>query len=56
MDRSPTTLKRITPLPSFMRAVVLDAVPAPPEALVIRERPVPQPERGWVLIEVMAFG
>jgi NADPH:quinone reductase len=39
-----------------MRAVVLDAVPAPPEALVIRERPVPQPERGWVLIEVKAFG
>src|SRR3954462_2912532 len=39
-----------------MRAVVLDAVPAPPEALVVRERPVPQPERGWVLIEVKAFG
>jgi NADPH:quinone reductase-like Zn-dependent oxidoreductase len=39
-----------------MRAVVLDAVPAPPEALVIRERPVPRPEPGWVLIEVMAFG
>ena len=39
-----------------MRAVVLDAVPAPPEALVVRERPVPQPEPGWVLIEVKAFG
>jgi NADPH:quinone reductase-like Zn-dependent oxidoreductase len=39
-----------------MRAVVLDAVPAPPEALVVRERPVPRPERGWVLIEVKAFG
>ena len=46
----------MTPLPSSMRAVVLDAVPAPPEALVVRERPVPQPERGWVLIEVRAFG
>ena len=39
-----------------MRAVVLDAVPAPPEALVVRERPVPKPEPGWVLIEVKAFG
>jgi NADPH:quinone reductase len=39
-----------------MRAVVLDAVPAPADALVVRERPVPQPERGWVLIEVKAFG
>jgi NADPH:quinone reductase-like Zn-dependent oxidoreductase len=39
-----------------MRAVVLDAAPAPPEALVVRERPVPQPEPGWVLIEVKAFG
>jgi NADPH:quinone reductase-like Zn-dependent oxidoreductase len=43
-------------LPSFMRAVLLDAVPAPPEALVIREHPVPRPEPGWVLIEVKAFG
>jgi NADPH:quinone reductase-like Zn-dependent oxidoreductase len=39
-----------------MRAVVLDAVPAPPSALVVRERPVPQPAPGWVLIEVKAFG
>lgn len=39
-----------------MRAVVLDAVPAPAEALAVRERPVPQPEPGWVLIEVKAFG
>lgn len=43
-------------LPSSMRAVVLDSVPAPPDALVIRERPVPHPEPGWVLIEVKAFG
>jgi NADPH:quinone reductase len=38
-----------------MRAVVLDG-PGPPEALAIRELPVPQPEPGWVLIKVMAFG
>jgi NADPH:quinone reductase-like Zn-dependent oxidoreductase len=41
---------------STMRAVVLDTVPAPPEALVVRERPVPRAEPGWVLIEVKAFG
>jgi NADPH:quinone reductase-like Zn-dependent oxidoreductase len=39
-----------------MRAVVLDAVPAPPEALVVRDLPLPRPEPGWVLIEVKAFG
>ncbi len=38
-----------------MRAVVLDA-PGPPEALQIRERPVPSPSPGWVLIRVKAFG
>jgi NADPH2:quinone reductase len=38
-----------------MRAVVLDA-PGPPEALQIRELPVPEPLAGWVLIEVKAFG
>jgi NADPH2:quinone reductase len=38
-----------------MRAVVLDA-PGPPEALRIRELPIPQPPPGWVLIEVRAFG
>ena len=38
-----------------MRAVVLDA-PGPPEALTIRELPVPEPKPGWVLIEVKAFG
>src|SRR5437899_8463947 len=38
-----------------MRAVVLDA-PGPPEALTIRELPVPQPRPGWVLIRVKAFG
>jgi NADPH2:quinone reductase len=44
-----------TPLPQTMRAVVLDA-PGPPEALVVRERPVPTPQPGWVLIRVRAFG
>jgi NADPH:quinone reductase len=38
-----------------MRAVVLDG-PGPPEALRIRDRPVPEPRAGWVLIEVHAFG
>src|SRR5438034_1528633 len=38
-----------------MRAVVLDA-PGPPEALRIRELPIPVPRPGWVLIRVKAFG
>lgn len=38
-----------------MRAVVLDA-PGPPDALQIRELPIPTPLDGWVLIEVKAFG
>jgi NADPH:quinone reductase-like Zn-dependent oxidoreductase len=38
-----------------MRAVVLDA-PGPPEALVIRHLPIPDPSAGWVLIRVKAFG
>jgi NADPH:quinone reductase-like Zn-dependent oxidoreductase len=38
-----------------MRAVVLDA-PGPPEALEIRELPIPEPGPGWVLIAVRAFG
>ena len=38
-----------------MRAVVLDA-PGPPEALRIRELPLPEPRLGWVLIRVKAFG
>src|SRR4051794_11044793 len=38
-----------------MRAVVLDA-PGGPEALEIRELPIPEPRPGWVLIEVKAFG
>ena len=40
---------------TMMRAVVLDA-PGPPEALRIRELPVPEPRPGWVLIRVKAFG
>jgi len=42
-------------VPARMRAVVLDA-PGPPEALKIRELPVPTPESGWALIRVTAFG
>jgi NADPH:quinone reductase len=38
-----------------MRAIVLDA-PGPPDALRIRELPVPTPAAGWVLIDVKAFG
>jgi NADPH2:quinone reductase len=38
-----------------MRAIVLDA-PGPPDALTIRELPVPDPGSGWVLIKVKAFG
>lgn len=38
-----------------MRAVVLDA-PGPPEALRIREVPVPVPESGQVLIKIEAVG
>ncbi|MDJ0105895.1 alcohol dehydrogenase catalytic domain-containing protein, partial [Rhodococcus erythropolis] len=38
-----------------MRAIVLDA-PGPPEALTIKEIPIPAPTTGWVLIRVKAFG
>ncbi|MDI9900399.1 zinc-binding alcohol dehydrogenase family protein [Rhodococcus sp. IEGM 1409] len=38
-----------------MRAIVLDA-PGPPEALTIKEIPIPVPVAGWVLIRVKAFG
>lgn len=41
--------------PSSMRAVVLEA-PGPPEALQLRDVPVPVPEPGQVLIKVEAFG
>jgi NADPH:quinone reductase len=40
---------------SIMRAVVLDA-PGPPEALQIRDVPIPTPRPGEVLIKVAAFG
>ena len=42
-------------LPEAMRAVVLDG-PGPPEALQIRQLPVPVPALGWALIQVKAFG
>lgn len=42
-------------IPTTMRAAVLDA-PGPPDALRVREIPVPQPAAGEVLIAVEAFG
>jgi NADPH:quinone reductase len=42
-------------VPTTMRAVVLDR-PGPPQALAIRELPVPTPSLGWLLIKVEAFG
>ncbi|HVG24896.1 MAG TPA: zinc-binding dehydrogenase [Thermoanaerobaculia bacterium] len=38
-----------------MKAVQLDA-PGPPEALHVRELPLPEPPPGWVRIRVEAFG
>lgn len=38
-----------------MRAVQLDS-PGPPEALQVRELPVPDPPNGWVRIRIEAFG
>jgi NADPH:quinone reductase len=40
---------------SIMKAVMLDA-PGPPEALQIRDLPIPTPRPGEVLIKVEAFG
>ena len=42
-------------MPTTMRAAVLDA-PGPPEALQVREIPVPRPRAGQILIQVKAFG
>src|SRR5882672_9156320 len=38
-----------------MKAVQLDA-PGPPQALHLRDLPMPQPGAGWVRIRVEAFG
>jgi NADPH:quinone reductase-like Zn-dependent oxidoreductase len=38
-----------------MKAVQLDA-PGPPEALRVRDLPIPEPREGWVRIRVEAFG
>src|SRR5713226_1319693 len=46
---------RTRDMTATMRAVVLDA-PGPPQALRIRELPVPEPRPGWVVIRVKAFG
>jgi NADPH:quinone reductase-like Zn-dependent oxidoreductase len=40
---------------STMKAVVLDA-PGPPDALHVRDLPIPTPRSGQVLIKVAAFG
>lgn len=45
----------MTETPSTMRAAVLDE-PGPPDAFRVRELPVPEPDEGWVLIKVEAFG
>ncbi len=42
-------------IPTIMRAVVLDT-PGPPDALQVRDIPVPTPQPGEVLIKVEAFG
>ena len=42
-------------IPATMRAVVLDT-PGAPDALRVREIPVPAPQAGEVLIKVEAFG
>lgn len=42
-------------IPATMRAVVLDA-PGPPDALQVRELPIPTPRAGEVLIKIEAFG
>jgi NADPH2:quinone reductase len=38
-----------------MKAIRLDA-PGPPEALLLRVLPMPEPAEGWVRIRVEAFG
>lgn len=40
---------------STMKAVVLDA-PGPASSLRVEQRPIPEPQPGWVLIRVHAFG
>ena len=42
-------------IPAMMRAVVLDA-PGPPDALHVRELPIPIPRAKQVLIKIEAFG
>ena len=51
------TKERLTmaTIPATMRAVVLDA-PGPPDALQVRELPIPTPRAGEVLVKIEAFG
>src|SRR5256886_12655859 len=53
IDPAPTEIYTL-PLPAAL-PISLDA-PGAPDALTIRELPVPMPAAGWVLIEVKAFG
>src|SRR3954451_9626452 len=46
---------RTLEMSATMRAVVLDA-PGPPDALQIRDLPIPERRPGWVLIQVKASG
>ena len=48
-------LDRIRQNSVSMKAIQLDA-PGPPEALHVRELPLPQPPPGWVRIRIEAFG
>ncbi len=45
-----------SPLPSTMRAVVLERPGGGPETLEVQTLPVPVPAPGWVLIRVRAAG
>lgn len=42
-------------IPKTMRAAVVHK-PGGPSALILEDRPIPTPDKGWVLIRVKAFG
>jgi len=47
-------MRAIAPIPDVMRAAVLYAYDGSPESLRIETRPVPKPERGQVLVKMVA--
>src|SRR5207253_9291767 len=53
--RAPQLFRQRLCMRSSMKAVVLSA-PGPVENLQIRELSIPEPQPGWVLIRVEAFG